>query len=347
MRVKQIEFIYENGIRYIDNDCCEKIMKEPLVSIIIPLYVIEDRFFKDLEEYNDLKYKNFEIIIVCDKKVSLPDINKSVKLILTHKKQTGPAEKRDLALKYAKGQICAFIDDDAYPDPSWLKNAVLEFRDLNLSAVGGPGLTPPEDGFWEQVTGLVYSSFFCGGFAQYRFVKKRRRFVVDYPAYNLLVRTDILKKVGGYGTYFYGGEDTFLCLKLIKAGYKILYSPNVVVYHHRRPLFFGYLKQIVNVGKHRGYFAKRFPETSFHFWYFVPSSLSFGFFLLLFFSLFNLQMRIIFISLLLLFFILAWSSVLYKGPILNSFFAASGVILTHIFYGLSFIRGLTLKKLDK
>lgn len=321
--------------------------KESFISVIIPLYVISRRFFEDLEKYNKLNYSNFEIIIVSDKKVVLPKLRRTIKRILTHQRQTGPAEKRDLALKYARGEICAFIDDDAYPDPDWLKNAVSEFKNKEVSAVGGPGLTPPEDGFWEQVTGLVYSSFFCGGFAQYRFVKKRKRFVVDYPAYNLLVRTKFLKKVGGYGSYFYGGEDTFLCLKLIKTGYKILYSPNVVVYHHRRPLFFGYLKQIANVGKHRGYFAKRFPETSFYFWYFIPTSLSLVFFLLLFFSLFNSQMRIIFISLLLLFFILAWSSIIHKGPILNTFFAASGIILTHIFYGLSFIKGLTLKKLDR
>ena len=322
-------------------------MREPKISVIIPLYVIDDRFFEDLKKYDKLNYSNFEIIVVCDKKVTLPKLKKNIKLILTHKRESGPAEKRDLALKYAKGKICAFIDDDAYPDSNWLKNAAWEFKDSEISAVGGPGLTPPEDGFWEQTTGLVYSSIFCGGLAQYRFVKGKRKFVVDYPAYNLLVRTDLLKKVGGYGSYFYGGEDTFLCLKLIKAGYKILYSPKVVVYHHRRPLFIDYLKQIANVGKHRGYFAKRFPETSAYFWYFIPLSLSLGFFLLLFFSLFNSQIRMIFISLLLLFFILAWSSVIYKGPILNSFFAAIGVIATHIFYGSAFIKGLLIKDLKR
>ena len=321
-------------------------MKNPYVSIIIPLYVIEDRFFKDLKKYNDLNYKNFEIIFVSDRKVLISGI-KNAKLLLTNKKSTGPAEKRDLAISRAKGVICAFIDDDAYPDPGWLKNAIAEFNNPNISAVGGPGLTPPEDHFWEQTTGLVYSSFFCGGVAQYRFVKGKRKLVEDYPAYNLLVRTDALRKVGGYGSYFYGGEDTFLCLKLTKAGYRILYSPSVVVYHHRRPLFFGYLKQIASVGKHRGYFAKRFPETSAIFWYFIPSALSLGFVFLLLTSLFNYQVGKIFIFSLFLFFILAWSSVIYKGPILNSFFAAIGIILTHIFYGTSFIKGLSLDKLRR
>lgn len=321
--------------------------KQPFISIVIPLYVIEERFFLDLKKYEKLDYRDFEIIVVSDKTIKLPKLKKNIRLLLTHQKQTGPAEKRDLAISRAKGEICAFIDDDAYPDTAWLKNAISEFKDKKISAVGGPGLTPPEDSFWEQTTGLVYSSIFCGGFAQYRFVKGKRKFIEDYPAYNLLVRTDVLRNVGGYGSYFYGGEDTFLCLKLIKAGYKILYSPKVIVYHHRRSLFVPYLRQIANVGKHRGYFAKRFPETSFYLWYFIPSSLSIGFFLMLIISIFSFEVRMLFAFLLLAFFLLAWSSVIYKGPILNSFFASIGVILTHITYGSSFMRGLTIKKLDR
>lgn len=319
--------------------------KNPKITIIIPLYVIEDRFFEDLKKFNKLTYSNYEIIIVSDKKVELE--GKKVKLLLTGEEKTGPAEKRDLALKHAKGEICAFIDDDAYPDSTWLTNAVKEFENNNVEAVGGPGLTPKEDGFWEQLTGLVYSSFFCGGFAMYRFVKGKKQFVVDYPAYNLLVKTDALKDVGGYGSYFYGGEDTFLCLKLVKKGYKILYSPKVVVYHHRRALYVPYLKQIANVGKHRGYFAKKFPETSFDWTYFVPSILAIGFFSGLFLSFLNELIRIVYVTLLLVFLSIASGSVFKKTSLPNSFLVGVGILLTHLIYGYFFIRGLMTNKLDK
>jgi GT2 family glycosyltransferase len=321
-------------------------MKKNLkISIIIPLYVIEDRFFEDLKKFDKLDYPDYEVIIVSDKPVEIR--NTKAKLLLTGEKKTGPAEKRDMALKIAKGEICAFIDDDAYPDSKWLSNAATEFNDPNIAAVGGPGLTPPEDDFWSQMTGLVYSSFFCGGFAQYRFVKGKRRLVVDYPAYNLLIRTDILKKVGGYGSYFYGGEDTFLCLKLIKDGHKILYSPNVVVYHHRRALFLPYLRQISNVGKHRGYFAKRFPETSRTVGYFIPTVLTLGFLLCLALSLYSLFIAKLFLISLLLFLLIGTVSVLASANIFKAMLVSVAIILTHLTYGYYFMVGLFLSKLDR
>lgn len=317
--------------------------KFPKVSIIIPLYVIEKRFFDDLKKFKKLGYPDYEIIVVSDKKIEIKD--PKVRLILTGKKRTGPAEKRDIAIKRAKGEICAFIDDDAYPDPKWLKNAILHFQDKSIAAVGGPGLTPPEDRFLMQVTGVVYKSFFCGGHTQHRFVMAKKRFVTDYPAYNLLVRKDVLKEVGGYGSYFYGGEDTFLCLKIIKKNWKILYDPEAVVYHHRRPLGFPYLKQIANIGKHRGYFTKRYPKTSRHPSYFLPSILTTGFVLGLALSMFFQPLRFIFFSLLALFYLIAVASVIYKTDLVKAALAGIGIILTHLTYGTFFIKGLLTKNL--
>lgn len=322
--------------------------RQPKVSIIIPLYVIEERFFQDLLKFQDLNYKNFEILIVCDKKVNLPKLRGiEVRLILTKRKNTGPAEKRDIALKKTRGKICAFIDDDAYPHPDWLKNAVSKFEKTNVVAVGGPGITPKEDDYWEQLTGLVYSSFFCGGSARYRFVKEKQRYVSDFPAYNLFVKTNILKEVGGYGNHFYGGEDTFLCLKLIKANHTILYSPEVVVYHHRRPLFVPYLKQIANIGKHRGYFARVFPETSRLIGYFVPSVLALGFFGLLLASLFIPYLRFVFLFLFFSFYLLGWFSIIGKSSTINTLIATFGIITTHLIYGLSFVKGFFTKNLSR
>lgn len=315
------------------------------VSIIIPLYVITPRFFEDLKKFEKLKYKNYEIIVVCDKKVKVKQ--KNTRFIHTKRDKTGPAEKRDIALKAAKGEICAFIDDDAYPHPLWLTNALKEFKNPQIAAVGGPGITPEEDNYWEQLTGLVYESIFCSGLAQYRFKKGKRQFVVDYPAYNLLVRKSVMKKVGGYGSNFYGGEDTFLCLKIIQAGYKIIYDPEVVVYHHRRALFMPYLKQISNVGKHRGYFAKAFPETSRYIWYFIPATLALGFFVMFIGSLFSFFIAVTFLSGLVFFLALGFFSVIKKTSPVSALFVSFGIVLTHIFYGLAFIKGLIIPSLDR
>lgn len=320
-------------------------MKSPKVSIIIPLYVITERFFDDLEKFSKLDYSNYEILVVCDKKVKIT--TSKARLILTGRKRTGPAEKRDIALKHAKGTICAFIDDDAYPEPDWLRNAIVSFSDDRIAAVGGPGITPKEDGYWEQLTGLVYGSYFCGGAARYRFVKARKKFVDDYPAYNLLIRKNVLKKVGGYGSHFYGGEDTFLCLKIVKAGYKILYDPKVVVYHHRRALFRPYLKQIANIGKHRGYFARVYPQTSRRLMYFLPTVLAIGFWGLPIASLFFPALFVLYLAILLIAVLLVMFSINFKAGYGGSLLVAIGIIMTHVVYGTNFILGYCTRDLKR
>ncbi|MEK9208283.1 MAG: glycosyltransferase [Patescibacteria group bacterium] len=317
------------------------------ISVIIPLYVIKPQFFRDLKKFLNQSFKNFEILVVCDQNISLPRIKGLfLRKIITGQDSTGPATKRDIALKYVKGKICAFIDDDAYPHPNWLKNAFNDFNKLNIIAVGGPGVTPPEDGYWEKLAGLVYESIFCSGKAQRRFVPTHQKYVDDWPAYNLLINTDILNRVGGYGNDFYGGEDTFLCLKLIKEG-KIYYDPKVVVYHHRRRLFIDLLKQIFNIGIHRGYFAKKFPETSRQIFYFLPSILLIGFFLFLIGSFFNTGISLTFSLVFLFFLILGAASVFHKTDISSSFLVGLGIIATHLTYGTGFIKGLLTKNLTR
>lgn len=319
--------------------------KNPKVSIIIPLYIDSKRFYEDLKKFKKLNYPNYEIIVVSDKKIKIN--NPKVKVVITGKERTGPAEKRDIAITKATGAICAFIDDDAYPDEDWLKNAVVHFNHPQIVAVGGPGITPKEDGYKEQLTGLVYGSFFCGGHAQHRFVKKPAMFVKDYPAYNLLVKKDILLEIDGYGSHFYGGEDTFLCLKIIKNGYRILYDPEVVVHHHRRALFVSYLKQIANIGTHRGYFAKKFPETSRSLSYMLPSILTVGFISGLIFSVYSPNIQFIYLLSLSVFFLVALLSVIQKTTFVNSIIVALAIILTHLTYGTYFIKGLFVNELAR
>lgn len=315
------------------------------VSIIIPLYSINKRFFDDLSKFRKLQYPRYEVIVVSDIEVDIPKW-KNWKVLLTKKNTSGPAVKRDLGLKSAKGEICAFIDDDAYPQGDWLKRAVPLFKDKSIVAVGGPGITPKDDSYWEKLAGLTYESILLSGAAQHRFIPMRSRYVDDWPAYNLLVRTNVLRKVGGYGSDYYGGEDTFLCLKLIKLG-KIFYDPKVIVYHHRRRLFLGLISQIANVGLHRGYFAKKFPQTSRKIFYFFPLFLTTAFVILLIGSLINKQIFLLFIICLVVSLLMGALSTISKTSLLNSLIIGVGIICVHLTYGIFFLKGLLSKDLRR
>ncbi|OGG11314.1 hypothetical protein A2Z00_02450 [Candidatus Gottesmanbacteria bacterium RBG_13_45_10] len=320
--------------------------QKPLVSIVIPLYVVCDRFIQDLHKFALLQYSNYEILIICDKRVRLPK-TKNLRLIVTGVKRTGPAEKRDIALKHVKGSICAFIDDDAYPDPSWITMAIRHFvRNKDIIAIGGPGVTAPDDSRMAKLGGLVYESEYTSGQLKMRFVPvgKRVREVMDWPAYNLFIRTDIMKKIGGWGSTFYGGEDTFICLKMLSYG-QMIYDPKVVVYHHRRPLFYPHLKQIFNVGVHRGFFFKKYPETSRRALYLIPTTLTVGFWILFVLSFFNSIALVVFLLAFGVFFGIAFSTVLNRKDPPGTILSSLGIISTHMAYGVGFIKGLFINKL--
>lgn len=326
---------------------------EPFVSIIIPFHwglkpENYKRFVKEFRNFLNLDYKKYEILLVVDRKANIPYKDKKIRFLITNSDHaTSPAEKRDFALPYARGEVCVFIDDDAYPRRDWIRKAVRHFQHPLIVAVGGPGVTPPLDNFWQKVGGAILESKYCSGQLLYRYHPTPNWLSVDdYPAYNLFIRTDILKRVGGFNSTFYYGEDTRVCIELIKHG-KILYDPEVVAFHHRRVFPKHHLIQIWRTGVHRGFFVKAFPQTSKRWIYFLPLLATIGLLLLAILAIYNAN---VFLIPLLLLFSLVWSiasySILQRGKDFNtSFFGGFGVILTHIAYALGFIKGLSLRRL--
>src|SRR6266498_3916083 len=195
----------------------------PLVSIIVVDYKKNNPYLSEcLEAIEKQSYTNFEIIVVHDLKINL----KYPKLRLkSFGRYVGPAEKRDVGAKMARGEILAFIDDDAFPSEDWLKNMVPHFKKKNIAGVGGPGITPPDVSWREAASGWASASPIGAGLYTYRFLENKRQFVVDYPSMNLAVRKIDFEKVGGYDSNFWPGEDTKLCLDLIyKLNKKIIYD---------------------------------------------------------------------------------------------------------------------------
>lgn len=156
-----------------------------------------------------------------------------------------------------------------------------------------------------------------------------------------------MQELGGFKVKFWPGEDTFLCLKIIKGlKKKIIYDPAVFVYHHRRSLFKGHLKQIANYAVHRGYFVKRFPQTSLKFVYFLPSMFVFGLFIGLLLSFLCPSFSRIYILAITSYLALVFISSIAKDFRLT-FLAFWGIILSHLIYGLYFIKGLVSPKLKE
>jgi glycosyltransferase involved in cell wall biosynthesis len=239
------------------------------VSIIIPAKTITNYIREAIPYLLTLDYPNYEIIIITDKLESSPW--DSVQIIASG--AVGPAQKRDIGEKHAKGEYIALIDDDAYPRKDWLKNAVKHFKKDDVAAVCGPGITPTYVGLREKASGIISNSKLCWGNVTFRNEAEGDvREIDDYITANLIVRRSDYQKIGGFGSTYWPGEDTSFCLNIIeKLNKKILYDPKIVVSHHRRLPGKPYLKQVAGYGLHRGYFAKILPKTSLRLPYFIPS----------------------------------------------------------------------------
>ena len=301
-----------------------------MISIIIPVRIETDYLAETIRHLESQKYQNFEILVITDKISQDPN----------------PAKKRNIGSSMANGEILAFIDDDSYPHRNWLSSIVNQFNhDPKLAAVCGPCLTPPNDSLLQKASGGVWSTFLgSGGAGTFRNRVQRSRYVDDYPSVNLIVKKRDFDEIGGFDESFWPGEDTLLCLKLTKVlQKKILYHPTIVVYHHRRPVIIPHLQQITRYAIQRGFFAKKFPETSRKIGYFIPSLFTLYILFLIFFHhnfFFKLPLYL-YVSILITTF---FYFIFQENRIKTSFLATITIPLTHIYYGILFLHGLFKKE---
>lgn len=320
------------------------------VSIIIPVLAINDYIRESMPEILKLNYQDFEIIILPNQKATEPW--PKTKIIATN--VSDAAVKRDIGAKHAHGEILAFIDDDAYPQADWLDKALKHFDNPIVAAVGGPAITPKNSHFFQKVSASVFESYLGSGTTRERYLPiGRSKTVDDWPSVNLLIRKDVFLAIGGFDSTFWPGEDTKLCLEVLKLNKKIIYDPEVIVYHHRRTNLIRHLQQIGNYGLHRGYFAKVYPQTSLKPFYFLPSLFALyiiSFFIMPIFSktypfgmFYALPLGLYFVGLLIDGTI---STIRYRN-LLIGLPTMTTIFLTHFYYGLRFIQGLLVKKLKK
>lgn len=335
------------------------------VSIIIAVEEVNDLVRENIAHCLAMSFTDFEILLFLSHETQ--QTFEKTRIVVRSDLAFNPAQRRDLAIDEALGAILAFIDDDAYPSPDWLSHAVPHFEDPLIAAVGGPGVTPIEDGLRKQVSGWCSVSPLGGGpSVSYRFIPSKSREVQDYPSMNLIVRKSDFTMVGGFDSNYWPGEDTKLCSDLtLKIGKRIIYDPEVLVYHHRRAIFKDHLKQNGRYGFHRGHFARVLPQTSRKLAYFLPSLFTVFFFagliflpvsflvspLSFLFSRSRLLLLTAYRLLLTAYFLLLFLNSFWVYRRCKNYKIAlltiPTVFLTHLWYGIQFILGLSSRKIKR
>ncbi|MDP2277377.1 MAG: glycosyltransferase family 2 protein, partial [Nitrospirota bacterium] len=210
----------------------------PLVSIIIPVRNEAGLLKNCLGSILNLDYPKDRIEVIIADGMSTDNTadvanQYGAKVVLNEKRMVSPG--RNLAFKHASGDIIAFTDADCIVDKNWIRNSLRYFEDTKVACVGGPNLTPPDEEDFGKAVGFVFNQkLFAAGSIHARELKEIKE-VRSIPGCNAVYRKGALEKVMPIDESLLTCDDTELNQRLIDKGYKLLYTPDVFVWHYRRP----------------------------------------------------------------------------------------------------------------
>ncbi|MFH1679557.1 MAG: glycosyltransferase [Candidatus Eisenbacteria bacterium] len=197
-------------------------------------------------------------ILVVDSASSSDETEKTVRLFpgvrFAREDRPGLNRARNRVLREARRPIVAFTDDDAAPEPLWLRALARNFEDRLVRAA--TGLTLPLELETEAQVWRERLSTFGRGF---------ERLVLETPAVspagaghagagvNMAVLRSVLDRPGPFdealdaGTRTRSGGDTEMFSRILGAGYRVVYDPEAVSRHRHSPgreetrrTFYGY-----------------------------------------------------------------------------------------------------------
>ncbi|MEX2214878.1 MAG: glycosyltransferase [Phycisphaeraceae bacterium] len=225
----------------------------PRVSVVVAVYNGAKTLDNCLRSLRRLNYPDYEIIVIDDgSKDHTPQIVTRHGVRSIRVDNGGLSRARNLGIEAATGSIVAFIDSDAYADEDWLFNLVTTLEEHNAAGVGGPNLTPPEDGF------VALCVDHAPGNPTHVLLDDET--AEHVPGCNMAFRKDALQRINMFDpTHRAAGDDVDVCWKLLVREEKIAFSPSAVVWHHRRPTVKGFLKQQRGYGYAEAHLKRRYP----------------------------------------------------------------------------------------
>ena len=240
---------------------------EPYVSIVIPT-TGNVKFIRGLvESVISLDYPKdkFELILIGDSPTKLIEKHSSIAKkaginTIVEYKPVAAGKKRNIGSGIAKGELIAFTDDDTILREDWIRNAIKHLKENeNYVGVGGPNFTPKEGLPFAKAVGRIFGSKFLFSF-RYTIGHAKAKEIAHNPTCNYIIKKTIVNEIKFHET-LWPGEDAEFDIRVLNAGYKILYAPNVVVWHHRRSRPTAFLKQMFNYGKTRAQVTKMHPSS--------------------------------------------------------------------------------------
>ena len=175
-------------------------MTTPLISVIVPVYRVEEYLERCVKSILSQTYKNLEVILVDD---GSPDqcpaicdacADKDARVKVIHQENKGLSGARNAGIDAASGEYLAFVDSDDYVSPHFIKELYQLLQDTGcaigqcrFSYVKGDGLVEEGDSAFCIYRGESLMEQLYGP------EEKATCFVV---AWNKLYRAELFKETG-------------------------------------------------------------------------------------------------------------------------------------------------------
>ncbi|MFZ6034769.1 MAG: glycosyltransferase family 2 protein [Patescibacteria group bacterium] len=226
----------------------KKDLAKSKVAVVICTVQLNDCYVKSLKSLAKNTYGSWELIIVDQsndgriRKTSEETMRKyNRKIRITYIKDGGHglSRARNIGWKNSRAQYVCFTDDDAYVDKNWLRMIVDTFEDDESVGIVGGKIIPTYEEVNENWQIPEQWEYILPSFDQGNKVSPYLNGSLP-PGVNYSVRRRLLQKFGGFDERLgvnskrkiqITGEDTYFSLRVLTAGYKIIYNPRVKVYH--------------------------------------------------------------------------------------------------------------------
>jgi O-antigen biosynthesis protein len=222
---------------------------EVLVSIIIPTkdqYVLLNNCIKSITEKST--YQNYEIIIINNQSKDEETLNLFQKLqkeknisIIDYNHRFNFSAINNFAVKHAKGEVLLFLNNDVeVVSRGWLWEMVKHAVKPEVGAVGAlllyPDNTIQHAGVILDFDGVARHAYLNWKWEDFRNNKEAFR-VQRYSAVTgacMAIEKSKFEEVGGFDEKHLriAYNDIDLCLRLLRKGYKTIWTPHAKLYHH-------------------------------------------------------------------------------------------------------------------
>lgn len=234
------------------------------ISVVVPTIGVKQSLDETISSL--LKVEAIaEIVVVSNKAITDSSILRDSRVRILVAPNLSISEARNLGITSTTGEIIAFTDDDCVVNPDWVTPVLQLFKDPKVAIVGGPGITHNDDAPLSKCAGAALESIvgtYSSSSRYYsRFGEIREVGEQNLSTCNIFLRRSTLQTVGYFDRTIYPCEENELIWRIKRRGYRVLYAPNCVVFHHRRPIIWPFLTQISSYAKGRAVLARKYPKS--------------------------------------------------------------------------------------